>query len=95
MAEPRATDARTTRIVEVLSEAFGGLAEADPVAVRRKYRKMAAEPFAFYRGSAPLFYADVVEREDRWADGRTSRVWVQDRAAREQDGHRPPRAALR
>ncbi len=71
------TDARTTRIVEVLSEAFGGLAEADPVAVRRKYRKMAAEPFAFYRGSAPLFYADVVEAEDRWADERTGRVWIQ------------------
>ena len=71
------TDARTTRIVEVLFEAFGDLAEADPVAVRRKYRKMAAEPFAFYRGSAPLFYADVIEREDRWADERTSRVWIQ------------------
>ncbi len=71
------TDSRTSRIVEVLTEAFGGLAEADPVAVRRKYRKMAADPFAFYRGSAPLFYADVVEREDQWADERTRRVWIQ------------------
>ena len=71
------TDSRTTQIVDVLSEAFGDLAEADPVAVRRKYRKMAAEPFAFYRGSAPLFYADVVETEDPWADARTGRVWIQ------------------
>jgi uncharacterized protein (DUF2252 family) len=71
------TDSRTTRIGHVLTEAFGSLAEADPVAVRRKYRKMAAEPFAFYRGSAPLFYADLAEREDPWADESTSRVWIQ------------------
>jgi hypothetical protein len=38
---------------------------------------MAADPFAFYRGSACLFYADVAELEDRWADERTSRVWIQ------------------
>jgi uncharacterized protein (DUF2252 family) len=71
------TDARTTRIVEVLADAFGELAAADPEAFRRKYRKMAADPFAFYRGSAALFYADVAEREDGWADERTGRVWVQ------------------
>ena len=71
------TDSRTSRIVDVLSEAFAELTDADPVAIRRKYRKMAADPFAFYRGSAPLFYADVVEREDPWADERTGRVWIQ------------------
>jgi uncharacterized protein (DUF2252 family) len=71
------TDSRTARIIEVLSDAFGGLAAADPEAVRRKYRKMAADPFAFYRGTAPLFYADVADREDRWADERTGRVWIQ------------------
>jgi uncharacterized protein (DUF2252 family) len=38
---------------------------------------MAADPFAFYRGSAPLYYADVVRLEDPWADERTSRVWIQ------------------
>jgi uncharacterized protein (DUF2252 family) len=38
---------------------------------------MAADPFAFYRGSACLFYADVAERDDPWADERTSRVWIQ------------------
>ena len=38
---------------------------------------MAADPFAFYRGSAPLYYADLVELEDPWADERTSRVWIQ------------------
>ena len=71
------TDSRTARIVDVLTDAFGDLVAADPSAFRRKFRKMAADPFAFYRGSAALFYADVVEREDRWADERTSRVWIQ------------------
>ncbi len=51
--------------------------EADPDAFRTKFRKMAADPFAFYRGSACVFYADVADREDRWADDRTSRVWIQ------------------
>ncbi|WP_433274571.1 DUF2252 domain-containing protein [Actinosynnema sp. CS-041913] len=50
---------------------------ADPVAFRHKFRKMAAEPFAFYRGSACLFYADMAEEPDRWADDRTGRVWIQ------------------
>jgi uncharacterized protein (DUF2252 family) len=38
---------------------------------------MASDPFAFYRGSACLFYADVGELADPWADERTRRVWIQ------------------
>jgi uncharacterized protein (DUF2252 family) len=68
---------RTKHIIDVLTDAFADLAAADPAAFRRKYRTMAADPFAFYRGSACLFYADVGERTDRWADERTSRVWIQ------------------
>jgi len=68
---------RQEHIVTVLVDAFAELIEADPKAFRRKFRKMAADPFAFYRGSACLFYADVAELEDRWADERTSRVWIQ------------------
>jgi uncharacterized protein (DUF2252 family) len=71
------TDQRGEEIVSVLADAFGELIEADERAFRRKFRKMAASPFAFYRGSAPLFYADVVQREDPWADERTGRVWIQ------------------
>jgi uncharacterized protein (DUF2252 family) len=71
------TDSRTTEIVDVLHDAFGELIAADPDGFRRKFRKMAADPFAFYRGSAPLFYADAQRREDRWADERTRRVWIQ------------------
>jgi uncharacterized protein (DUF2252 family) len=74
---PQTSSDRTDLIVDVFTEAFGELAEADPTAVRRKFRKMAAEPAAFYRGSAPLFYADAAQREDPWADERTSRVWIQ------------------
>ena len=37
--------------------------KADPVAFRTKYRKMAADPHAFYRGSACLYYADVTAAE--------------------------------
>jgi uncharacterized protein (DUF2252 family) len=68
---------RQTKIVDVLVDAFSDLMAADPDAFRNKFRKMAAGPFAFYRGSAPLFYADMEGEEDRWADDRTSRVWIQ------------------
>ena len=70
-------DARTTFLLDALADASAGLLEADPVAFRRKYRKMAADPFAFYRGSAAVFYADMRDREDGWADERTGRVWIQ------------------
>ncbi|TFV62403.1 UNVERIFIED_ORG: DUF2252 domain-containing protein [Bacillus sp. AZ43] len=49
---------------------------ADADAFRTKFRKMAADPFAFYRGSACLFYADMADLDDRWSDERTSRVWI-------------------
>ena len=68
---------RSERIVGVLVDAFEDLIQADPRAFRRKFRKMAQDPFSFYRGSACLFYADVAEMEDRYADERTSRVWIQ------------------
>ena len=70
-------DGRQTKIVDVLVGAFSELMDADPDAFRQKFRKMAADPFAFYRGSACLFYADMEEKEDRWADERTSRIWIQ------------------
>src|SRR5215216_2288375 len=68
---------RQTQIVDVLVNSFSELMDADPDAFRNKFRKMAADPFAFYRGSAPLFYADMEGEEDRWANERTSRVWIQ------------------
>lgn len=70
-------DQRQREIVDVLVEAFSTLMIASPAAFRRKFRKMAADPFAFYRGSACLFYADMARAEDRWANDQTSRVWIQ------------------
>nr|WP_246299126.1 DUF2252 domain-containing protein [Nocardioides panaciterrulae] len=63
-------------IVSVLDDAFAPLMEADPVAFRGKYRKMAADPHAFYRGSACLFYADVTAQDDPFCDERSGRIWV-------------------
>ena len=68
---------RSEQIVGVLVDAFEDLIEADPRAFRRKFRQMAQDPVSFYRGSACLFYADVAGMEDRYADERTSRVWIQ------------------
>ena len=73
----RDDDARTGFIVDVLADAFADLVAAAPAAFRAKFRKMAAEPFAFYRGSAPLFYADVARLDDPWVDAHTRRVWIQ------------------
>ena len=77
MNESPADDDRESVIVGTLVDAFADLMSADPDAFRTKFRKMAADPFAFFRGSACVFYADVSVREDRWADERTSRVWIQ------------------
>jgi uncharacterized protein (DUF2252 family) len=71
------SEERQTKIVDVLVDTFSELMNADPEAFRQKFRKMAAGPFAFYRGSACLFYADMEKEKDRWADERTSRVWIQ------------------
>ena len=55
----KAQTKRQQQIVDVLESAFADLMSADPRAFRAKFRKMAADPFAFYRGSACLFYADM------------------------------------
>lgn len=73
---PVSDDRRTSTIVDALIEAFEPLMAADPEGIRTKFRKMAADPFAFYRGSACLFYADMSRLRDRFADDKTSRVWI-------------------
>ncbi|MFI5492491.1 DUF2252 domain-containing protein [Actinoplanes sp. NPDC051859] len=69
---------RSDFIIDVLTREFGTLMAIDPGAFRRKFRKMAATPFAFYRGSASLFYADMTGgyADDRYLDEQTSRVWI-------------------
>jgi uncharacterized protein (DUF2252 family) len=72
---PRA-DQRSDLIISVLDDAFAPLMKSDPVAFRGKYRKMAADPHAFYRGSACLFYADVTGEEDPFVNDQSERIWI-------------------
>ncbi|MFF4135107.1 DUF2252 domain-containing protein [Streptomyces mirabilis] len=74
---------RGEQILAVFDTAFGELLAADPAAFRVKFRKMAASAFAFYRGTAGLFYHDLTaeigfgpRRGGPYLDERTSRVWI-------------------
>ncbi|MFG2901250.1 DUF2252 domain-containing protein [Streptomyces zaomyceticus] len=79
MSVPQPTAAeRGEHILAVFDTAFGELLAADPAAFRVKFRKMAGSAFAFYRGTACLFYADL-EKEAHggpYLDERTGRVWI-------------------
>lgn len=78
--DPGRDDERTDQLVQVLTDAFDELMDADPDAFRVKFRKMAADPFAFYRGSATVFFTDLADLPDPWVeggDGRGDRVWIQ------------------
>ncbi|MFD4632226.1 DUF2252 domain-containing protein [Streptomyces sp. NPDC058284] len=79
MSVPQPTaEQRGEEILAVFGTAFGELLAADPAAFRVKFRKMASSAFAFYRGTACLFYADL-EREQHggpYLDDRTGRVWI-------------------
>ncbi|GAA3133717.1 DUF2252 domain-containing protein [Streptosporangium carneum] len=72
------TDGRSAHILDVLITEFGDSIRRDPAAFRRKFRKMAASPFAFYRGSASLFYADMTGTfaDAAFLDDQTRRVWI-------------------
>ncbi|MET0525937.1 MAG: DUF2252 domain-containing protein [Nocardioides sp.] len=67
---------RTDQIITVLEDAFAPLMRADPAAFRAKYRKMASDPHAFYRGTACLFYADLTRRDDPFVTDRSGHIWV-------------------
>ncbi|MEU5250233.1 DUF2252 domain-containing protein [Streptomyces longwoodensis] len=82
---PLNEEQRGEEILAVFDTAFGELLAADPAAFRVKFRKMAASAFAFYRGTACLFYHDLdaangpgESRADSgpYQDERTSRVWI-------------------
>ncbi|WP_327676336.1 DUF2252 domain-containing protein [Kitasatospora sp. NBC_00458] len=78
--QPPATD-RAETVLSVFDAAFGDLLAQDPAAFRVKFRKMAASAFAFYRGTAGLYYADLTTEPFEsfgapFLDERTSRVWI-------------------
>ena len=70
-------DERTQQIVDTLVDAFSDLMAADESAFRTRFRTMAADPWAFFRGSDCLFYADVGDLHDEWTNEQTGRVWIQ------------------
>jgi len=70
-------EARQKFIIRTFQEAYRELMAKDPGAWRGKFRKMAESPFAFYRGSAALFYADMARDKDPFLNEKTSRVWIQ------------------
>lgn len=73
-----APEERRDAIVSSYVETYRTLIDADPDAWRGKFRKMAGSPFAFYRGSAALFYRDLRDgHDDPFANDQTSRVWIQ------------------
>ena len=70
-------DRRRQFIVDTFIGAYPDLMRADPEAWRGKFRKMAGSAFAYYRGSAAGFYADIADETDAFTDEKTGRVWIQ------------------
>lgn len=70
-------ETRQAFIIKSFTDNYSDLIKGDPSAWRGKFRKMASSPFAFYRGSAALFYADISQDNDPFLNEKTSRVWIQ------------------
>lgn len=69
---------RGDEILNVFNKAFGELLASDPAAFQGKFRKMAASAFAFYRGSACLFYHDLESEQHNgpFLDDKTKQIWT-------------------
>ncbi|KAL2809033.1 hypothetical protein BJX63DRAFT_406909 [Aspergillus granulosus] len=72
------TEQRGQDILNVFDTAFGELLAADSAAFQVKFRKMAASAFAFYRGTACLFYHDMEKEQaaDQFLDEESSKIWI-------------------
>ncbi|CAF0869347.1 unnamed protein product [Adineta steineri] len=59
---------RTNYIIDTFVKNFGESMRENPKGWRGRFRKMASDEFAFYRGSAVLFYRDLHRTlaEDPW-----------------------------
>ncbi|MFP3990740.1 DUF2252 domain-containing protein [Streptomyces sp. E11-3] len=77
VSQPTA-EQRGEQILASFDTAFGGLMASDPDAALVGFRKMAASPFAFYRGAACLFYGDLARERHGgpYLDDRTARLWI-------------------
>jgi uncharacterized protein (DUF2252 family) len=65
-----ALDARTAEIASVIARADMPLLRTRPALMAGKYAKMAADPYAFFRGTVPLYLHDF--RNDRDGLGRSA-----------------------
>jgi uncharacterized protein (DUF2252 family) len=80
---PVADDERAEMIVDTLQSMFSDRMAEAPDAFRTRFRKMARDPFAFYRGSAILFFTDLGPdgsfggRDTDWMAEHGDRVWIQ------------------
>ncbi len=71
-------ETRSAFIIQSFADNYREIIERDPAAWRGKFRKMGESAFAFFRGSAGLFYADLSrDTSDPFLDDRTSRIWIQ------------------
>ena len=59
---------RTNYIIDTFVKNFGDSMRENPKGWRGRFRKMASNDFAFYRGSAVLFYRDLHQTlaQDPW-----------------------------
>ena len=59
---------RTKYIIDTFVTNFADEMKANPKGWRGRFRKMASNEFAFYRGSAVLFFADMKHdlQNERW-----------------------------
>ena len=74
----QSVEERGQEVLKVFNEAFGDLLAADPSAINTKFRKMAASAFAFYRGTATLFYHDQAKdaQPDPFLNDQTRHIWM-------------------
>ncbi|KAL3470494.1 hypothetical protein BJX99DRAFT_48365 [Aspergillus californicus] len=72
------TEQRGNDILKVFETAFGELLAADAAAFQVKFRKMAASAFAFYRGTACIFYHDLEKeiKTDKFLTEESSQIWI-------------------
>lgn len=78
MTTDMTTEQRGQEILRIFDATFGDLLKTDPAAFQGKFRKMAASAFAFYRGTACIFYNDLQAEQagGPFLDDRTKRVWI-------------------
>ena len=70
-------DVRIKFVIDTFIKCFGDDISRNKSAFKGRFRKMAANPFNFYRGSAVVFYHDLQEEQDPWArDTKAGNIFI-------------------